>query len=179
MTGFLYANVFTFFWFILLTSDITLYILNKKNMKRFYLVFLGVLILSLAYGQDTHVTYKVTNYAVNGENYDDVALQGDVSLSFYKCDSETICFSNHWRNSDSQSYGAVYALQTKEFPETEEQYRILDFKFTWHFFNSYDDISGQAVVTISNIYIGNTIKFVAEIVVLDTNEVISLKGYLE
>ena len=148
-------------------------------MKRFYLVFLGVLIFSFSYGQDSHVTYKVTNYSLNGVNYDDVALQGDISLSFYKCDSETICFSNHWRNSDSQSYGAVYALQTKEFPETEEQYRILDFKFTWHFFNSYDDVSGQAVVTISNIYIGNTIKFVAEIVVLDTNEVISLKGYLE
>lgn len=148
-------------------------------MKKIYLVFLGVWILSLSYGQDTHVTYKVTNYSVNGVNYDEVALQGDVSLSFYKCDSETLCFSNHWRKNDSQSYGVVYAFQTKEFPETEEQYMIVDFKFTWHFFNTYDDVSGQAVVTISNIYIGNTVKFVAEIVVLDTNEVLSLKGYLE
>ena len=148
-------------------------------MKRFYLVFLGIWILSFSYGQDSHVTYKVTNYSLNGENYDELALQDDVSLSFYKCDSETLCFTNHWRNRDSQSYGAVYAFQTKEFPETEEQYMIVDFKFTWHFFNTYDDVSGKAVVTISNIYIGNTIKFVAEIVVLETNEVISLKGYLE
>ena len=148
-------------------------------MKRIYLVLLGIWILSFSYGQDTHVTYKVTNYSVNGVNHDDAALQGDVSLSFYKCDSETLCFTNHWRNNNSQSYSAVYAFQTKEFPETEEQYMSVDFKFTWHFFNTYDDVSGQAVVTISNIYIGNTVKFVAEIVVLDTNEVLSLKGYLE
>lgn len=148
-------------------------------MKRIYLVLLGIWILSFSYGQDTHVTYKVTNYSVNGVNHDDAALQGDVSLSFYKCDSETLCFTNHWRNNNSQSYGAVYAFQTKEFPETEEQYMSVDFKFTWHFFNTYDDVSGQAVVTISNIYIGNTVKFVAEVVVLDTNEVLSLKGYLE
>ena len=148
-------------------------------MKRIYLVLLGICILSFSYSQDTHVTYKVTNYSLNGVNYDDVALHDDVSLSFYKCDSETLCFANHWRKGDSQSYGVVYAFQTKEFPETEDRYKSLDFKFTWHFFNTYDDISGQAVVTISNIYIGNTVKFVAEIVVLDTNEVISLKGYLE
>lgn len=148
-------------------------------MKRIYLILFGVLTLSFLYGQNTQVTYKVTNYTVNGVNYDDLALQNDVSLTFYRCDDNTVCFTNHWRKSKSQSYGAVYAFQTKEFPETRENYQSVEFKFTWHYFNTYDDNSGQAAVTINNIYIGKTIKFTAEIVVLETNEVITMKGYLE
>jgi hypothetical protein len=148
-------------------------------MKRIYLVFLGISVLSFLYGQDTHVTYKVTNYEMNGEDYDIIALREDVSLTFYLCDDNSLCFANHWRKSNSQSYGTVYAFQTKEFPETREEYQRTEFKFTWHYYNSYDNDSGQAVVTINNIYIGNMVKFVAEIVVLKTNDVIILKGYLE
>lgn len=148
-------------------------------MKRFYLILMGISILSISYGQDTHVTYKVTNYELNGENFDNIALQDDVSLTFYFCNDNSLCFANHWRNSNSQSYGGVYAFQFKEFHETNEQYQRTQFKFTWHYFNSYDNDSGQAAVTINNIYIGNTVKFVAEIVVLNTNDIISLKGYLE
>lgn len=148
-------------------------------MKRFYLVFLAVWILSYMYGQDNHVTYKVTNYELNGMNYDDVALENDISLSFYQCENNSLCFSNYWRGSNSQSYGKVYSFQTKEFLETNEQYKRVEFKFTWYFFNTYDNKSGQAAVTINNIYVGNTVKFVAEIVVLDTNEILNLRGYLE
>lgn len=148
-------------------------------MKRIYLILFGVLAMGILYGQNIHVTYKVTNYELNGINYDDVAMLDDVTLSFYECKKNIICFSNHWRESNTQSYGAIYAFQAKEFPETKEQHKRVEFKFTWHFVNTYDSNTGQAAVTINNIYIGNTIKFTAEIVVLDTNEIITLRGYLE
>lgn len=149
-------------------------------MKR--LIFFSILTLlsiSSALGQSTNVTYKVTNYSINGVNYDNLALTGDVSLSFYMCDNNTLCFTNHWRNSNSQSYGGVYSLKKREIPETSTTYAATEFKFTWRFFNTYDSKRGNAAVTITNILIGNTVKFTAEIIVLDTNDVLTFKGYLE
>lgn len=148
-------------------------------MKRLIFSILTLLTISSVFGQSTEVTYKVTNYSINGENYDNLALAGDVSLSFYMCDDNTLCFTNHWRNNNSQSYGGVYALQTKEIPETTTTHAAIESKFTWNFFNTYDSNRGTAAVTFTQILVGNTIKFTAEIVVIETNEILSFKGYLE
>ena len=148
-------------------------------MKRLIFGILAIMTFSFINAQSTDVTYKVTNYSINGVNYDNLALQGDVSLSFYMCDINTLCFTNHWRNNNSQSYGGVYSLKNRDIPETSDTYSAKEFKFTWNFYNTYDSKSGQAAVTITNIFIGNTVKFTAEIVVLDTNEVLVFKGYLE
>ncbi|MBN2890697.1 MAG: hypothetical protein JXL97_02415 [Bacteroidales bacterium] len=146
--------------------------------KFFYVVILSIVSTTISLGQDTNVTLKVTNYEFNGENFDHVAINEDVALSFYNC-GEDLCFCNKFRNSGSQSYGKVSALKYEEIPTTNEKYKKQKIKFTWSFENTYDDIEGQAVVTITNIQIGNTVKFVAEIVVLDTEDILLLTGYLE
>lgn len=148
-------------------------------MRKLYVAILCVFISGVMYGQESQLTYKVTDYSLNGEELDFIALENDVALSFYHCDKNIICFANHWRKGDSQSYGPIYGIKHREFPETEDTYKVVEMKFTWQYFNTYDSKSGKAAVTFTNIYIGNTLKFNAEIVVLDTNEIISLKGYLE
>lgn len=148
-------------------------------MKFIILTVYVLLAISFANGQGKVVTFKATNYEINGENFDNIALENDVALSFYMCDSVTICFANHWRNSKSQSYGGVYAIKEKEIPETSETHRAVEMKFTWQYFNTYDSDRGEAAVTFTRIFIGNTVRFRAEILVLKTNEVLILKGYLE
>lgn len=148
-------------------------------MKRILITIFAALLISSAFSQETNIIYKVTNYSINGENFDDLALESDVALAFYECDSGVICFTNMWRNDNTQSYGSVHALQRRETPETSTEFATIEYKFTWNFVNSYDDITGKAAVTVTNIFIGNTVKFTAEIVVLDTNEVLLFKGYLE
>lgn len=148
-------------------------------MKKLIFSILTILTVNSVFSQSTEVTYKVTNYSINGENFDNLALTGDVSLSFYMCDDNTLCFTNHWRNNNSQSYGGVYSLKKSETLETSKSYATSEYKFTWQFFNTYDSKRGNAAVTITNIYISNTVKFTAEIVVLATNDVLVFKGYLE
>ncbi|MDR0812255.1 MAG: hypothetical protein LBN23_08330 [Paludibacter sp.] len=131
-----------------------------------------------AMSQDIDVTYKVTNYSINGVNYDKLALEGDAALHFYMYDN-TLCFANHWRNTDSQSYGAIYDLTVNDIPATKTAYVAKEMKFTWAFANTYNDVRGDAAVTLTNIYTKNTINFTAEIVVLETNEILTFKGYLE
>jgi len=148
-------------------------------MKRIILSFFALMTISLVKGQNEDVTFKVTNFEINGENYDNLALEGDVALSFYMCDKETLCFANHWRNSNSQSYGGIFGLKKREIAETETSYGAEEFKFTWKFYNTYDNINGEAVVTFTKIYIGNNVKFRAEMLVLNTNEILIFKGYME
>jgi hypothetical protein len=125
------------------------------------------------------VTYKVTNYSVDGINYDRLADEANIALVFYKCKNSSICFANIFRNQDSQSYGGTYGMKETNFIETNDNYGAKQFQFTWTFENSYDDISGKASVTLTEIYIGKTIKMTAEIVVLETNQILLFKGYLE
>ena len=148
-------------------------------MKRIFLSILALLTINLANGQDEVVTYKVTNYELNGVNCDNLALSGDVAVSFYMCNDETLCFANQWRNNDSQSYGGVYALKKTNIPETSTTYEADEFKFTWKFLNTYDNVVGEAAVTFTIVYIVSTVKFKAEILVLKTNDFLVLEGYME
>jgi hypothetical protein len=129
--------------------------------------------------QNESVTYKVTNYSINGINYDNLALEGDIALSFYMCENNSPCFANVWRNKNSQSYGGVYSFKTNDIAETETTYAAKEFTFTWRYFNSYDSDNGEAKVSITQFYIGSTVKFEAEIVLMGKNEILLLKGYLE
>lgn len=125
------------------------------------------------------MNFKVTNYEINGVNHDDIALQSDVSLSFYMCNDTTFCFTIHWRESNSQSYSGVYFMKIRKIAETATSYEADELNFTWHFFNTYDSKTGEAAVTFTTLKIGSTIKFAVEILVLDTKEVLLFKGYLE
>jgi len=148
-------------------------------MKTIMLIFSMSISFQIVFAQETVVTYKVTNFEINGRNYDNEALENDIALSFYICDADTLCFANHWRNSDSRSYGVVYSPKLKEIPETSETFRADEIKFTWYYFNDYDRKHGEAAVTFTIIFIGNSVKFHAEILVLKTNELLIMEGYQE
>lgn len=147
---------------------------NKLNIILFFF-----LCFTLSAQEEKLYTFKVTNYSIDGQNFDQIALDGNLSLSFYYCDDGQLCFTNHFRNPDSQSYGGVYGLKKKHFDETNERFETVEFQFTWKFFNTYDSDRGEAAVTMYYIFIGNSIKMVAEILVLKTNELLTFEGYFE
>lgn len=141
----------------------------------FVLIFLSGNVFS----QVEDITFKVTNYEINGVNYDNQAIDGDLALSFYKCDDETLCFSNFFRAYDTQSYGGVFSLKKQSYKETSKEHAYDEFQFTWDYVNTYDSDRGKAKVTLTKIYIGKSVKMIAEIIVLNTNDVLKFKGYLE
>ena len=126
------------------------------------------------------VYFKVTNYNYNGEEQTGLALRENIVLAFYDCDlADVMCMSLFWRASDSQSYGGVYGLKKQEYEETAETYAADFYTFTWDYVNSYNEEKGQAKVTFQKIYVGRTIKFTCDILVLEDNSTIALKGYME
>lgn len=129
--------------------------------------------------QELDLTYKITKYMIDGVNYDDLAQKGDIALSFYMCESGVVCFANIWRNNNTQSYGGVSDFKVHEYSETEDRHACTKFTFTWHFLNTYDYDSGDAEVSMYNIYIGNSVMLLGEITVLKTNSILLFEGYLE
>src|SRR5690606_10474931 len=125
------------------------------------------------------VFFKVTNYTIDGVNYDRIALSEDMALAFYYDDNQNIAFANMMRNANSQSYGGVYSLKESRTEETDTTYASQELKFTWNFFNTYDSDRGIAAITFTRIFIENTVKFTCEMVILETNRVLKMQGYQE
>lgn len=70
-------------------------------------------------------------------------------------------------------------MQIKSVNETSKQHAYDEFQFTWDYVNTYNSDRVKAKVTLTKVYIGKSVKMIAEIIVLNTNEVLKFKGYLE
>ena len=154
-------------------------------MKKIILLFFGLCTLYSFSQRNDIAVFKITNYSVDGQNFDDVAIDDDLALIFYYCeDTEVkedspVCFTNLFRNSRIQSGGRVTGLIMNPFEGTEKHYAHDDFQFTWDYFNTFNNATGQASVKISQIYTEEKVNMTAEIIILDTNEVLEFVGYLE
>ncbi len=135
--------------------------------------------ISSHYTELVGTTFRVTNNTTNGENRDQLSLSYDHVIHFYVNNNGELSFSNHWRAIDSQSYGPIYSMKVSDVPETARNYAYTDYKFTWNYFNTYDDKHGSAVVTFNVIHIGDVKKFSCQIIVMETNMILEYKGYLE
>lgn len=149
-------------------------------MREIFTILLTLFLFTSVFSQEKITIYKVMSYAIGDENYDEVALDNDVALSFFELEDGSLGFANIWREGDSMSYGSVHSFKYREIPETDTTHAAAEAKFTWSFENTYDEVKGMAAVTFTTVFVtSNTTTFFAEIVVLNTNEVISLQGYLE
>ena len=124
-------------------------------------------------------TFRVTNNTTNGENNDHLSLTQDHAIHFYVNNDGEFSFSNHWRVQDSQSFGPIYSMKVNRIPESETTYAATEYKFTWKYYNTYDDKQGSAVVTFNVIHMGEIKKFTCKVVALDTNMILEYTGYLE
>lgn len=124
-------------------------------------------------------TFKVTNAKYNGVDRGSEPLTNDCAMHFYVNNDGEFSFSNHWRVQDSQSYGVIYGMKKTDTQETENSYASTEYKFTWNYFNTYDDKTGSAMITFTIIYIDDVIKFTCKMLVLDTNDIYEYKGFLE
>lgn len=124
-------------------------------------------------------TFKVTKAIYNGTDRGSEPLTNDHAMHFYINNDGEFSFSNHWRKQDSQSYGVIYGMKKTDKQAIENSYASTEYKFTWNYFNTYDDKTGSALITFTIIYLDDVIKFTSKMLVLDTNDIYEYKGFLE
>jgi hypothetical protein len=56
--------------------------INKYFMRH---ILIGVMVFlsgTYIYSQDTSLNYRVTNYSINGREFDDLAIEANIALQF-------------------------------------------------------------------------------------------------
>jgi hypothetical protein len=88
------------------------------------------------------------------------AFEQNNKLIFYKSsDGKKVMFSNYWEKIDSQSYGPISNITSKNFKPTNKSYEIDEYNFLWSYVNSYDDKIGTCEATLRLEYKPNGILF--------------------
>lgn len=129
-----------------------------KNLKTVCTILICILYSSIN-AQDKKdkqkdiATFEINDARDNGSDITPQALEENASLVLYKLgDSSEILLSNFWEKSNSQSFGRIYSVVKKDFPETEKEYKGELYHFQWSYINSYDDKRGTAMVRLLVIY---------------------------
>lgn len=127
----------------------------------------------------TPVRYIITESKINEVDRTEFDLNREGFLSFVEL-KETGEFNlvNSSAINDEFSYGPISKLEFSETEETEEEYRSDTVEFNWHYYNSYDDVSGYASVKLIRVFKPQGIIFTM-IIVLTNLDVIEYSGYVE
>ena len=124
--------------------------------------------------------FKVTSATYNGQDISNTVLEADQVFVFYVDEGNgQFSFTNYWRAQNTQSYGVIYGIKQTNYPATNDTYTSTEYKFTWKYYNSYDDQTGSVMVTFTAILIDDIVKFTCKILDLETNDICVYKGYLE
>jgi hypothetical protein len=150
-------------------------------MKNLIVALFIVLGFSSIFAQTKDV-YVVTKYDLNGVDYSTDAVYKENLLILYqksKDQTSSFFFKNLWVKDKTYSDGRIEFTKTEVVEETTENYGGVILNFNWYFYNSYDTDKGIAKVTFIKYLSNNIQKFICEIAVLDTGDIIKMEGYLK
>jgi hypothetical protein len=93
--------------------------------------------------------FIIKDVRFDGVDYSKEAIKDGNRLYFYKVKgNEEVLFSNYWEKEDSQSFGPVHSMKHKYYEETEENYEIDEYKFSWSYQNTYEDKVGTCEMVL-------------------------------
>ena len=154
----------------------------KTTLKYCYLIAMMVLLPKVLFAGDRQeevAKFVITDASSNGVDQTPQYLEAGAYLVFYTTgDDKSLYMANFWPKSDSQSYGAVYSMESKNYEETDKQYEADIFRFNWRYINTYDQKRGTAKVEVTKIYKPQGIAFIIKIIP-ENLDILIYKGYME
>jgi hypothetical protein len=150
-------------------------------MKNLIVAVVIVLGFTPVFAQTKDV-YVVTKYEINGIDYSTDAVYKENILIIYqktKDQSSSFFFKNLWIKNKTYSDGRIEFTKSEVVEETTENYGGIILSFNWYFHNSYDSEYGVAKVDFIK-YLSNDIhKFICEISIEETGDVIKMEGFMK
>ena len=154
----------------------------KTTLKYSYLISIIVLLPQILFAsekQEEVAKFVITDASMNGADVTLQYLEAGAYLVFYTIgDDKSLYMANFWQKFDSQSYGAVYSLESKTIEETDKQYKTDIFRFNWRYINTYDEKRGTAKVEVTKIYKPQGIAFIVKIIP-ENLDILIYKGYMD
>jgi hypothetical protein len=149
-------------------------------MRKFLTTLILTTTLSLAFGQQkTLAKFIISDATDNKEDVTETALLTGQYLVFYTTAQGELYMANvRPKIQNSQSYGRLYAAETKSLNETYETYKADIFYFRWRYINDYDSKKGTATVKFMKIYKPQGVTFILTMIP-ENLDVLIYKGYME
>lgn len=128
--------------------------------------------------QETIAKFIISDWTKNGENLTSQLIDENSYLVIYRnVENNDLYMANFWETSNSQSFGAIYAIEKKHIDESDENYKADFVNFQWSYTNTYDSKKGTAKVELMKIYKPQGVYF--EMTIVPENlDVLVYKGFM-
>lgn len=158
---------------------------NNTKMKKIFtfLAFFYLLASATAQQKNSKKTspdrYIITESKFNEVDNTEFDLGREGFLSFIElCDTGELNLVNSSAINEDFSYGPISKFEFSKSEETKEEYRNDTFEFKWHYYNSYDDVSGYASAKLIRVFKPQGTIFTL-VIVLSNLDVIEYSGHVE
>lgn len=129
--------------------------------------------------QETVAKLTILDWTKNGNNMSAEILDQKAFLVIYKnLETNELLMANFWEKNNSQSYGPIYSIESKQIEESDENYKTDFFFFKWGYVNTYDNKKGTAKVELLKVYKPQGIYFKMTIIP-ENLDILIYKGYME
>ena len=145
------------------------------------ITFFSLIFFNISFGQrqETLAKFIITDATINGVDVTPTLLANKAYTVFYTSDDDGLIYmANVCPESNSQSYGPMYSVETQKKRETYETYAADIFYFNWRYINTYDNKKGTAKVQMIKIYKPQGVVFTVKIIP-ENLDIIVYKGYME
>lgn len=149
-------------------------------MKRIFLLlsfFVTICSMVAAQNQKTLARFYVTHATNNGVDVTEEVTSWGLYTVFY-LDNGDLRMANVSANNDTQSYGGIFNMRHKNYPETDENYACDVFMFNWSYINDYDSKKGTCAIEFTKVYKPQGIVSILKMVT-ESLDVIEYTGYME
>jgi hypothetical protein len=153
----------------------------KFNLLKIILIPLFLIFHSFSFSQKITelARFTIKEATINGVDETDFYLDQDAYVVFYtKNDKNSIHMANFCQKDNTQSYGPLNAIKSKNYKETKSTYEAKEFIFNWRFTNDYDGKTGTSKVVFTKIFLPRGITFSIKIYTKEYGEIV-FKGNLE
>lgn len=139
---------------------------------------LGISLSSFAQEQTVLAKFKITEAKKNGVDVSNYYFERKQYFVFYFDKYKQFCMANVSGVNSDQSYGRLYSMQKEHIAETKNTYQINVFNFRWKYYNTYDNASGYASISLTKVYKPQGVMFILKMV-LTNLDVVEYKGFME
>lgn len=123
--------------------------------------------------------FIISDATINGIDATETYLSAGGYIAFYTTGDGNLYMTNIMsKRRNSQSYGRMFAAESKKVNETYENYEAHIFYFKWRYTNTYDKKRGTATVKFIKVYKPQGVAFVCTIIP-ENLDVCVYKGYME